>query len=117
MAGFIPAIAALGDQPFKPLSFDRPHQIREAGFQFRGLADRVGELGQDAAQQDLTPRFQGLRHNVFAGGDHHIEGVVEKGPAGGAVILERIEGWATGSFSPGVSIGTRSWTAGLYQGV
>jgi hypothetical protein len=49
LAGLVPDVAALGDQPFESLGLKGTNQIRQAGVQLRRLADRLGESGEDAA--------------------------------------------------------------------
>ena len=73
LARLIAAVAAFRDQPFQPCCFDRSNQLGKAGFQLRGVADRLHELRKDVLFEKRPPLAQGLPHHITSSQYEHIE--------------------------------------------
>ena len=90
-AGFVPAVQALRDQPFKALRLHGCDEHRQRGIERRRISDWFGELREDLLLQQLAPGLQRLLPHVAAGQDHHIEHEVQHRRLRGAVVLQDVE--------------------------
>jgi hypothetical protein len=77
-------------QSLETLSLYGPDQVRKAGFESRGVADRFSQLRHNLLLQQIAPFGQRLAHHVPAGVHHDVEDVIDEVGLRGAVVLERL---------------------------
>jgi hypothetical protein len=69
------AVTPLGNEPFKPLFFNRLHQHGESGLERTRISDRLRQLRQHLLFEEFAPFLEWLTHHVATGEHHHVEDV------------------------------------------
>src|SRR5262245_16738514 len=92
-AGFVEAVAALGDEAFESMGLHRFDQDRQFRVERRRIPHGLRQFGKDSFFEQLSASVERLTLHVLSGQHHYIEHVVHDWCGCRAVVLQDADGW------------------------